>query len=596
MTIALTMGGIKGPRGADGPQGPAGATGQQGPAGSDGAPGPDGVGVPAGGSTGQVLSKIDATDYNTAWVNQPGGGGSSLDGYHNILDYGATGGADDTAAFVAASAAASVDGGIVYVPPGLWRAQNVPVISNVNFRGAGWSATTIKLIDGATNPLFRYGTADDCQQAGWFDMSLEGLGTSGPDGIDMSTALSWQFSENHGLRIWKFRRGVTGSQNDRRPYFAFCQFWQNDVGYYVLNNHPQISGCDIRDNNYGVSGMTLYDMQMTNTILIRNNYGIAPDVGGSLSQCLFTNCSIFGNYFIGAKVGYGVEFSGCFLVAGAGMDSSSVGVWFDQQDSAWKGGAVRMESVDGWGDAAFVIRGKQDITIEGVTIEATTNFIRTDPAVTVYRRLKVLNCTGSIRGRFAHFDTVGSNGFQGCDISGNSIEVPATGGVLTAGQGVIEVVKALSTIGNHIKDNTIHCLDASYAAYGIRVDASASVITGNILRNTQGINALASNALTIYTGNIVPSGAQGAILYGSATPGAISLADGERTSFDVTVTGAAIGNFCMFSFASFAGLFGATTWAVVSGANKVTVYVHNQTGGAISITANTWRVAVHGNP
>jgi hypothetical protein len=34
--------------------------------------GSDGVGVPVGGTTGQVLAKIDATNYNTQWVNQSG--------------------------------------------------------------------------------------------------------------------------------------------------------------------------------------------------------------------------------------------------------------------------------------------------------------------------------------------------------------------------------------------------------------------------------------------------------------------------------------------------------------------------------------------
>lgn len=38
------------------------------------------IGIPIGGSAGQVLAKIDGTDYNTQWVNQSGGGsgGSSL--------------------------------------------------------------------------------------------------------------------------------------------------------------------------------------------------------------------------------------------------------------------------------------------------------------------------------------------------------------------------------------------------------------------------------------------------------------------------------------------------------------------------------------
>ena len=47
-----------------GPQGPTGATGATGPAGADGA---DGVGVPAGGTAGQLLKKSSGTDYGTAW-------------------------------------------------------------------------------------------------------------------------------------------------------------------------------------------------------------------------------------------------------------------------------------------------------------------------------------------------------------------------------------------------------------------------------------------------------------------------------------------------------------------------------------------------
>ena len=39
-----------------------------------GASGAPGVGVPVGGTAGQVLSKIDATNYNTQWVTGSGGG------------------------------------------------------------------------------------------------------------------------------------------------------------------------------------------------------------------------------------------------------------------------------------------------------------------------------------------------------------------------------------------------------------------------------------------------------------------------------------------------------------------------------------------
>lgn len=67
--------GSAGPAGATGPTGPAGATGPQGVAGPTGATGATGPGVAAGGTTGQVLTKTDATDYNTYWATPAGGGG-----------------------------------------------------------------------------------------------------------------------------------------------------------------------------------------------------------------------------------------------------------------------------------------------------------------------------------------------------------------------------------------------------------------------------------------------------------------------------------------------------------------------------------------
>lgn len=43
--------------------------------GPTGDPGADGQGVPVGGTTGQVLAKVDGTDYNTEWVDVSGGAG-----------------------------------------------------------------------------------------------------------------------------------------------------------------------------------------------------------------------------------------------------------------------------------------------------------------------------------------------------------------------------------------------------------------------------------------------------------------------------------------------------------------------------------------
>jgi hypothetical protein len=60
--------GPTGPTGATGPTGSTGPEGPRGPQGDTGAQGPAGQGVPVGGSTGQVLTKIDATDYNSNWL------------------------------------------------------------------------------------------------------------------------------------------------------------------------------------------------------------------------------------------------------------------------------------------------------------------------------------------------------------------------------------------------------------------------------------------------------------------------------------------------------------------------------------------------
>lgn len=64
-----------------GPTGPAGADGSDGATGATGATGPQGdpgEGVAAGGTAGQVLAKASATDYDTEWVDQSGGGGGVI--------------------------------------------------------------------------------------------------------------------------------------------------------------------------------------------------------------------------------------------------------------------------------------------------------------------------------------------------------------------------------------------------------------------------------------------------------------------------------------------------------------------------------------
>lgn len=66
--------GPQGPKGDKGDKGDTGAAGATGATGATGPQGPAGVGVPTGGTTGQVLKKASGTDYDTEWANESGGG------------------------------------------------------------------------------------------------------------------------------------------------------------------------------------------------------------------------------------------------------------------------------------------------------------------------------------------------------------------------------------------------------------------------------------------------------------------------------------------------------------------------------------------
>ena len=109
--------GEQGPQGLQGETGATGATGAQGERGPQGPAGPAGVGVPAGGTAGQVLAKLSGTDYDTGWTTPSGGGGSiftdfaidttslTIDGLTNgAINFSADGLTGNVMASIAASA------------------------------------------------------------------------------------------------------------------------------------------------------------------------------------------------------------------------------------------------------------------------------------------------------------------------------------------------------------------------------------------------------------------------------------------------------------------------------------------------------------
>jgi len=80
------------------------------------------------------------------------------------------------------------------------------------------------------------------------------------------------------------------------------------------------------------------------------------------------------------------------------------------------------------------------------------------------------------------------------------------------------------------------------------------------------------------------------MLRGSATYDTASLADGAGATTTVTVTGAAVGDFCMVSLG--VDVAGITVTGYVSATNTVAVRIQNESGGTLDLASTTIRAVV----
>ena len=158
--------GTPGTPGAIGPQGATGNTGPQGTAGTPGATGPQGAtgptgaagqGVPTGGTTGQILSKKSATNYDTQWVAAPTGGGANIT-YQGAYSASQTYHDGDYVVGADGITYQCVKEGTVGVTPTPWAPWSVavpPVVNGQWLRGAGgaavWSPITPVDVVGITH-------------------------------------------------------------------------------------------------------------------------------------------------------------------------------------------------------------------------------------------------------------------------------------------------------------------------------------------------------------------------------------------------------------------------------------------------------------
>ncbi len=76
----------------------------------------------------------------------------------------------------------------------------------------------------------------------------------------------------------------------------------------------------------------------------------------------------------------------------------------------------------------------------------------------------------------------------------------------------------------------------------------------------------------------------------TATVDPASLADAAGASTDVTVTGAALGDFVLLGPG--VDVADVTVSAFVTAANTVTIRVQNESGGAVNLASSTWNILV----
>lgn len=126
--------GVKGDTGDTGPQGIQGIQGVKGDTGDTGPAGAAGVGVPVGGTTGQVLAKIDATNYNTQWITPNAGTVTSVTGTAPVVSSGGA-----TPAISMAKATSLVDG---YLSATDWTTFNSKQPAGTYATGTGTASGT----------------------------------------------------------------------------------------------------------------------------------------------------------------------------------------------------------------------------------------------------------------------------------------------------------------------------------------------------------------------------------------------------------------------------------------------------------------------
>jgi hypothetical protein len=256
---------------------------------------------------------------------------------------------------VAANAAtddllAKYGGGTILYPVGSFVAEGIKVKNGIKHIGANMIGTRLKLPNTSSNHIFVGETDEVLDGGGIYDFELVGnaLGTD-HNGIDLSAcsrANSYYIQDNY---IHHFNIGVKSTKNDRQLIAQGNRIWSNDIGWYVILNHPTFGINDIRDNRIGLGGETLYDIQMFGTRFVYNDYGIKANnfSGSHLSSVFF-----FKNSVQSLEINDDMNVNGCLFVPN---DTNDVGIYIKGYYNNVTGNTFRKEDTKKFGNTAILL-------------------------------------------------------------------------------------------------------------------------------------------------------------------------------------------------------------------------------------------------
>jgi hypothetical protein len=375
---------------------------------------------------------------------------------------------------------------VVYFPAGSYRAQALPVYSGVTYMGAGPGASKIGLLGAATTDhLFKIGSGTFAR-LGWVGLELVGGGTLLYDGINLSAATQVSHFVIRDCDINGFRRGYSGSLDDRWGPVHNTRFWNCETGAHVVNNHPTFVDCDFRLNTTGIGGAVLYDSQITACRFAYNTNGI---VVTALDYCNITGNLFYLNSAVNVRVRFGCTVTGNrFVSAGAGADvgvdavgySNTInGNHFDDAGSPGWLAAVRVGAVTNVVSGnAFNCSGK------AVVFDASTGIV-------LYTSIHGNTFRGlaqpiSVAGAFnVYYNTVSDNVFQ---FTGN------------IGTDALVAIPNTLGVGNVFTGNMAR--NEGTCGAWLSTDGRATIVTNNRLRQA-GITLTATDADTINTNTVV---------------------------------------------------------------------------------------------